>query len=85
MAICSRVICTAVAVVQGPALYVYNDAVFTDEDWKGIRLLQESIKENDPMKVGRFGLGFKSVFHMTGYKVQLLIVDRKRKVTLTSL
>jgi len=52
--------------VQGPALYVYNDAVFSDADWKGIRMLHESIKEDDPMKVGRFGLGFKSVFHMTG-------------------
>lgn len=26
----------------------------------------DSIKVNDPMKVGRFGLGFKSAFHMTG-------------------
>ncbi|KAK2186608.1 hypothetical protein NP493_195g08019 [Ridgeia piscesae] len=28
-------------------------------------MLQDSIKENDPMKVGRFVLGFKSVLHMT--------------------
>ena len=54
------------SVVQGPALYVYNDAVFTADDWKGIRMLNDSVKEKDPMKVGRFGLGFKSVFHMTG-------------------
>ena len=53
-------------VAQGPALYVYNDAVFTADDWKGIRMLNDSVKEKDPMKVGRFGLGFKSVFHMTG-------------------
>jgi len=46
---------------------VYNDAVFSEADWKGIRMLHESIKEDDPMKVGRFGLGFKSVFHMTGW------------------
>lgn len=50
---------------QGPALYAFNDAVFDDSDWKGIRMLQDSIKDKDPMKVGRFGLGFKSVFHMT--------------------
>jgi len=54
-------------VLQGPALYVYNDAVFSNDDWKGIRMLHESIKEDDPMKVRRFGLGFKSVFHMTGW------------------
>lgn len=52
--------------MQGPALYCYNDAVFTERDWAGIRMLNDSIKQKDPMKVGRFGLGFKSVFHMTG-------------------
>ena len=29
-------------------------------------MLCESKKVKDPMKVGRFGLGFKSVFHVTG-------------------
>ena len=55
--------------LQGPALYAYNNAMFTPEDWKGIRMLCDSIKVKDPMKVGRFGLGFKSVFHMTGTSV----------------
>ena len=50
----------------GPALYAYNNAKFTPDDWKGIRMLCDSIKVKDPMKVGRFGLGFKSVFHITG-------------------
>jgi hypothetical protein len=36
------------------------------EDWEGIRMLHTSIKEEDPLKVGRFGLGFKSVFHLAG-------------------
>ena len=52
--------------LQGPALYAYNDARFTKDDWEGIRMLCDSIKVKDPMKVGRFGLGFKSVFHVTG-------------------
>ena len=51
---------------QGPALYAYNDAGFTEQDWTGIRMLQDSIKETDSTKIGRFGLGFKSVFHLTG-------------------
>ncbi|CAH1789556.1 unnamed protein product [Owenia fusiformis] len=50
---------------QGPALYAYNDASFTAKDWEGIRRLGTSIKKNDPIKVGHFGLGFKSVFHIT--------------------
>ena len=52
--------------LQGPALYAYNDAYFTDDDWEGIQMLGESIKEKAVLKVGKFGLGFKSVFHLTG-------------------
>lgn len=53
------------AKLQGPALYAYNDAHFTQSDWDGIRSLGLSNKIKDPLKVGRFGLGFKSVFHLT--------------------
>jgi hypothetical protein len=52
--------------VQGPALYSYNDAEFNEDDWKGIRMLLQSVKQHDPHKVGCFGMGFKSVFHITG-------------------
>ena len=62
---------------QGPALYAYNNAMFTQEDWKGIRLVSDSIKVEDPMKVGRFGLGFKSVFHLTGMTFTLFIFNFK--------
>ena len=55
---------------QGPALYAYNDAQFEERDWEGIGKLQESVKEKEPLKVGRFGLGFKSVFHVTGVYVE---------------
>ena len=51
---------------QGPALVVFNDAVFTDADWKGIKMLLNSVKKDDPMKVGRFGMGFKSTYHVSG-------------------
>ncbi|XP_060607765.1 sacsin-like [Ruditapes philippinarum] len=30
-------------------------------------MIYSSVKEDDPLKVGRFGLGFKSVFHITDY------------------
>ena len=49
-----------------PSLYAYNDAVFTEKDWEGVSSLGISGKEKDVLKVGRFGLGFKSVFHLTG-------------------
>ncbi|KAJ8304226.1 hypothetical protein KUTeg_017809 [Tegillarca granosa] len=69
---------------KGPALVVYNNAKFTEQDWKGIKMLYTSIKEDDPLKVGRFGLGFKSVFHITDYPVivsgdRLLILDPHMK------
>ncbi|MBN3311755.1 SACS protein, partial [Atractosteus spatula] len=50
---------------QGAALYTYNSAVFSDEDWLGIQSTGRSIKRNDPNKVGRFGIGFNSVYHIT--------------------
>ena len=51
---------------QGPALVVYNDAKFKDSDWNGIQNLQQSGKVKDPFKVGKFGIGFNSVYHITG-------------------
>ena len=56
-------------VVKSAALYAYNDAVFSEDDWKGIRMLLQSVKQDDPHKVGYFGMGFKSVFHITGTSV----------------
>ena len=51
---------------QGPALYAWNDAVFEKEDWQGLAKIEQSCKENEVLKIGRFGLGFLSVFHITG-------------------
>ncbi|XP_022079490.1 sacsin-like isoform X2 [Acanthaster planci] len=50
---------------QGPALYAYNDATFRKEDWKNIQHPEQSGKLEDLTKVGRFGLGFISVYHLT--------------------
>ena len=51
---------------QGPALISANDAMFSPDDWRNIQSLQESLKADDPFKVGRFGIGFNSVYHLTG-------------------
>ena len=34
--------------MQGPALYVYNNATFTKEDWKGIKSPRVGSKKDDP-------------------------------------
>lgn len=51
---------------QGPALLAFNDAKFEDNDWEGIQNLQMSNKAEDPFKVGKFGIGFNSVYHISG-------------------
>ncbi|XP_063435464.1 sacsin-like isoform X1 [Mytilus trossulus] len=68
-----------------PGICVYNDAMFSDDDWKGIISIYNSVKEKETLKVGRFGLGFKSVFHMTDSPViisgsKLLVIDPLRSV-----
>ena len=57
------------AAYQGPALISANDAMFSEQDWEGIQSLQQSIKAEGPFKVGRFGIGFNSVYHLTGKHV----------------
>ena len=51
--------------LQGPALWAHNDAQFTDEDFNNIVKLSGATKETEKAKVGRFGLGFNSVYNLT--------------------
>ena len=50
---------------QGPALFVYNNAVFSDKDFINICEIAGASKRIDPTKIGRFGVGFCSVYHIT--------------------
>ncbi|XP_030840011.1 sacsin-like [Strongylocentrotus purpuratus] len=50
---------------HGPALWVYNDAVFTDQDFENILRLGGRTKEKDAEKIGKFGTGFNSVYRLT--------------------
>ena len=50
---------------HGPALWVYNDATFKDEDFVNITKLSEATKAHDTAKIGRFGLGFNAVYNLT--------------------
>ena len=48
-------------------MYVFNDAIFSPEDWRGIISPRVGSNKKDcPEKVGKFGLGFSSVYHITG-------------------
>ncbi|XP_048775772.2 sacsin-like [Ostrea edulis] len=51
--------------LSGPALCFYNDSVFEEKDWEGLTMVRKSDKQDNPLKIGKFGIGFKSVFHVT--------------------
>ena len=50
---------------QGPALWVYNDAEFRSEDFENIVKLNGGTKEQENEKIGKFGLGFNTVYNLT--------------------
>ena len=52
---------------QGPSLLIYNNAIFTEEDFKSIQRIGDSLKksESNQTKIGRFGIGFNAVYHWT--------------------
>ena len=50
---------------HGPALVVHNNSTFTNEDFENIIKLAGATKANKPLKIGKFGVGFCSVYHIT--------------------
>lgn len=49
----------------GPALVMHNDGLFTDKDWRSLQCMFESGKTAAMGKIGRFGMGSRSYFHLT--------------------
>eukprot|EP00878_Enallax_costatus_P018109 GHUV01019053.1.p1 GENE.GHUV01019053.1~~GHUV01019053.1.p1 ORF type:complete len:1075 (+),score=289.48 GHUV01019053.1:149-3226(+) len=50
---------------QGPALLAYNDATFSPGDIAAIARIGQDGKMAQPAAIGRFGLGFNAVYHLT--------------------
>lgn len=50
---------------QGPALYCFNDSVFTSQDLYAVSRIGQESKLEKPFAIGRFGLGFNCVYHFT--------------------
>ena len=50
---------------QGPAVIAYNNSTFSDQDFENICLLAGETKMSDPLKTGRFGVGFCSCYSLT--------------------
>ena len=52
------------SLLRGPALLVANDGAFTDKDREALHKAIGGSKEDEVGKVGTFGIGLKSVFHI---------------------
>ena len=50
--------------LRGPALIVANDGPFLDLNWNALHQALGDSKSADAGKIGRFGVGLKSVFHI---------------------
>ena len=51
--------------LQGPALLVWNDSIFTEADLKGIQELGLGSKRGRAETIGQYGIGFNVVYHLT--------------------
>lgn len=61
----SSVLSPEMADWQGPALYCFNDSVFTPQDLYAISRIGQESKLEKAFAIGRFGLGFNCVYHFT--------------------
>jgi sacsin len=52
-------------VFQGPALLAFNDALFSPSDFSAIARIGQDSKMGKAASIGRFGLGFNAVYHLT--------------------
>ncbi|WP_419859976.1 sacsin N-terminal ATP-binding-like domain-containing protein [Candidatus Palauibacter sp.] len=52
------------SLLHGPALLVANDGPFPDKDRDALHMAIGGSKEDDVAKIGTFGIGLKSVFHI---------------------
>ena len=50
---------------HGPALVVHNNATFSRDDFINITKLAAATKASKALKIGKFGVGFCSVYHIT--------------------
>lgn len=53
--------------LMGPAMMVFNDQVFSDEDLESIQKIGMGSKSQSSSKTGRFGLGFNACYNVTDY------------------
>ncbi|CAO3564928.1 unnamed protein product [Mortierella alpina] len=58
-----KVLSEEMAAWQGPALVIYNNAEFSQDDFRALSQIGVGNKREDSSKIGRHGLGFNSAYH----------------------
>ncbi|KAJ2928408.1 hypothetical protein H1R20_g8671, partial [Candolleomyces eurysporus] len=62
-----RICDPSIADTQGPALLAFNNAKFLQEDWVALQNISKSSKREDTSKIGKFGIGIRSCYHVTDF------------------
>ena len=60
-----RIFCPELKAWQTPGLYVYNDGVFSDSDFKALVNVGMGSKSEDSSKIGKYGLGALTMYLFT--------------------
>src|SRR5205085_2768903 len=50
---------------QGPAILIFNNAIFKESDFDSLMQIRVGGKQGDDTKIGKHGLGFNSCYHLT--------------------
>ena len=61
----SKLLFPGTAQCHGPSLIVHNNRPFSDDDFNNIEKLAGATKRDQELKIGKFGVGFCSVYHIT--------------------
>ena len=62
---CQSLLAPSMKHFQGPAIYQFDDANFSFNDFQSIQDVGNGLKRGDPTKTGQFGIGFNSCYHVT--------------------
>jgi len=60
-----KIFCETLKSWQNGALYVYNNGIFSDADFKALKQVGTGSKANDPSKIGNYGLGALTMYLFT--------------------
>ena len=61
----NNLLCDGMKACHGPAIWAFNNARFSEKDIINICSIAAQSKKDKLDKIGRFGLGFTSVYHLT--------------------